>query len=294
MLRKIGVFSIDHDGCLNNRRESDEPKMILAKREKLISYLIERIEKNGYSEVVLMVGSNRQDIILDRMNCENNFNISCFPLISALKDLLQTQLSEELKVTLDPLLLADVFSNKASGYAFNLATKESGTGKSCCGIFAKKVKHPSTVLDPIKTNILFAQMHHIALTYSTPPAIIDYHFIDDEHSKILEPLNKIFNPLIIPTGVTLNLHHYACSEVGGPKLLFAPQKGLGHIDHGYAATLRRFCSEQIPFVKNAVSVSGEAYYFHKPLLEFYQAQQADAAPQSEESSAQEHSPLLAQ
>lgn len=109
----IRVLSFDFDGCLFFERHMNASNVV----EKNYQFLKGiKDENTTYPQSIVFVGSNRQDRYYDNLNLWKNNTGSCFPAIQAI--------ATHLDVTLDQLLLADIYQNEKPGTEFQRALKE--------------------------------------------------------------------------------------------------------------------------------------------------------------------------
>lgn len=125
--KKIRIFSLDYDGCF-------APAMTMVKATKTpagIKYqlytkegiaitddhkeiLAQFAETAGeYAQTYVIIGSNRQDFHVDKQNCIDHGNGSCFIEIKKIAD--------HLGATFLPVLMADISHNLKDGTSYERA-----------------------------------------------------------------------------------------------------------------------------------------------------------------------------
>lgn len=237
--KNLLVISNDFDGCwFHNRgslsQASENP--LIQHNGVIIEELSKIITASKASEVVFMVGSNRQSQPIDQYNAMHNNTTSCY---SALEKICRHFASkhENLNKTfqIDKYLLADTYGETTAGENFDASLNNR-----------QNYEFSNWFFDESKLTILYAQMHYLASTQ--PDAKIAYHFIDDRYypadenglldeDDILFDLHAFFsaNPDLIPKNVTLNLHFYN----GEDYVDIAKIKGKGEVDADYPTSIQR-------------------------------------------------------
>ena len=217
-------------------------KAVLDSFVKSSQDLISRIQIDNvpHDKVTLMVGSARQDILVDA-DCQSHHRPSCFPFF--------VKLAEHGGYSLDRWLTGDIYaSDKITPREFDVALKlENEAGKKLSEQTAI-LKYPKpTILEhrhevESKITILYAQMHR--QSQLNPNKDIVFHFVDDR-IDILDALRDAFsdNPSLIPQNVTLVLHQYGTPFNESDQSLAAEYKkyteikGRGLPDPQYADTV---------------------------------------------------------
>lgn len=265
---KVRILSFDADGCLFHSKYIDaKDQNVILHNQAFLKQIKTESAAMAVDKVISMVGSNRQSKQLDDSNrfffspygCGDKG--SCF---TALKTL-----SEYLGSDLDPLLLADIFSDLPAGTSYDIAmqvlSKITYSAHDNFLEIATKmtaadagVKHPQTYFDTSKVTLLYAQIHKTAI--ENPTADIIYDFYDDR-SDILEMLRVFFGeyPEFIPENVTLRLNQY---DGSCPSKLHHEIRGTGFIDSQYRETVkdmivRAFSGRELSF---AAQVSVADYF----------------------------------
>ncbi|KTD60930.1 hypothetical protein [Legionella shakespearei] len=235
MGKKIRYHSFDFDGSLSNEAYCDEldrtvhdqskgqkwtdqataeqadQAILKANKDFLDGIILTR----GDSEDYVIVGSNRQDIIMDFGNGSAGVTPpgSAFPRLQAL--------ATRLNAKFDKFLLADLESGNKFGTEFDTILdsgilESNGSYKSdtkwskldADDRFAKLVD------DSSKVSLLFAQMQKASMEH--PHDEIEFNFHDDR-KDIVEELQSFFekNPNLIPKNVVLNLRGYSGPQPEG-------------------------------------------------------------------------------
>lgn len=231
MVKKINVRSFDFDGCLFNQRYIDlagkEKRLEVANQDFLrrITKSMQSTKHGKFSQIILMVGSNRQSKSVDELNSYTfsaggpaRIKESCFSASNQLKQLIEERIT--IPCCLDKYLLADTYSDMPDGANFEKAVRGEKDGFG------------EWLFDASKLSILYAQMHKIAS--ENPKAHITFDFYDDRKG-ILDGLSHFFrqNPLVMPKNLYLRLHHYDGGDITNYKII----KGRGEIDFNYAANV---------------------------------------------------------
>ena len=117
-MKNIIVLSIDYDGCfagkaLQNVTENEE--ITLELHREIIDELAQEICNKGYSECVVLIGSNRQSVQSDSKNAVLYGNGSCFTAISIIAQELEKR--SGVKTRFDPVLMADVYNDTIDGFS---------------------------------------------------------------------------------------------------------------------------------------------------------------------------------
>jgi hypothetical protein len=177
----ILVVSLDYDGCFAHDN-------IIDGNIKILNRI--KTESQHYGKTIVMVGSNRQSVSIDKHNSKLNSNRSCFSEIK--------KICEFLGVELEPLLLSDLYNNLSDGTSFDRAL----------AIDSELQHHAEYLFDSTKVTLLCAQMHAIANKYLGEEIIFDFY---DDSLDILYGLfkfNLATNNHYVPHNVTLRLHRY--------------------------------------------------------------------------------------
>lgn len=225
----IRYISFDFDGCLfHSAHDYRTPGSVIKHNSRFLDEL--KKENRQYSNVHLMVGSNRQSFKRDRYNMwVNKETPSCYQAIQELNDYLGTEL--------DPILMADLCNGFRGGISFAKAINPDN-----------RYQHGDCYFDNQKITLIYAQMQRMALKYADSEEKIIFDFYDDDpNGSILEPIRLFFktNPHLIPKNVTLQLHKYDGKEAQAAAIL--PGKGI--IDMNYRETvleMARTCTDK-PF-----------------------------------------------
>ncbi|MCW8400245.1 hypothetical protein OQJ26_15780 [Legionella sp. PATHC038] len=205
----IRVLSFDFDGCLFNTAYSNAPytnfdkhltDAVLIHNEKFLEQL--RHENERFSQVIAMIGSNRQSFAIDILNRGflQSFKGSCCSAIQTVCNYLH--------VDFNPLLLADLYNSLEPGTAYQLIMDEIKSGKWIDG---GALEHKECPVDQFKVPLIFAQMQEAAA--KNPDEQIIFDFYDDRHD-ILASLQEFYSshPHTIPKNVLLRLNHYDGAE----------------------------------------------------------------------------------
>ena len=211
----IRYLSFDFDGCLfpesyiNAPHENFKKHLgdaVIYHNQKLLKQI--RLENKDFSNAYAFIGSSRQSMGLDRKNAgsANAFKGSCCSAIKIICD--------NLKINLDPFMLADIYGNLEGGESFERIMNELANDKWIKGYNEKK--HANCTVDEFKRTLLFAQLQKAAADQEelNPSEPIVFDFFDDR-IDILSALNKYFEiyPHMIPKNVTLRLNHYKGNRV---------------------------------------------------------------------------------
>lgn len=146
-----------------------------------------------YKDIELYVGSNRQDLQLDKMNAKANLNGSCFFVFQ--------RFAKENNIKFNTLLYADIENKQQKPQAMTDASLE-------CTFSEKKDK------------IILAQLENIAHSY--PDKQIEFVFIDDDDkNKIISSLKMAIKKAYqdeqrskkLPQHIKITLYKYDCFKV---------------------------------------------------------------------------------
>ncbi|WP_392536874.1 hypothetical protein [Legionella sp. 227] len=205
----IRVLSFDFDGCLFNMAYINAPytnfdkhltDAVLVHNETFLEQL--RHENERFSQVIAMIGSNRQSFEIDTANMGflQSFKGSCCSAIQTV--------CNYLGVDFNPLLLADLYNSLEPGTAYQLIMDEIKSGKWIDG---GALEHEDCPMDQSKVALIFAQMQEAAS--KNPDEKIIFDFYDDRHD-ILARLQEFYSthPHMIPKNVLLRLNHYEGAE----------------------------------------------------------------------------------
>ncbi len=266
-IKKINVSSLDFDGCLGNdgfhqllkakiesevevknvanmsdeakraiKREIEEKvctdnkvlrEAVITKNINLANALQQKIVDEEYTDAVLIIGSNRQDLATERDNSLTKGR--CFPAIEAFQRHLNT-LSKKIKFTLDKFLLGDR-TKKQAGKTFKAGSRRAG-------ITSQQANAAECYYgDESKVTLLYAQMHRMASLH--PGAEITFDFYDDK-LNILQGLVNYFqdHPSLLPPRMKLRLFNYTGGEIAQIGAINAsdPEKQR-YIDRNYMQTI---------------------------------------------------------
>lgn len=243
----VGVHSIDHDNCIGLQHMT--PNEVKKKHAPVIEHLQQEKINKGYTSVFVLGGTNRQDLYRECWNAKLNQNNFAFLIAKTFADLLGAGTFH------DPLLLADIKAKCLPGFTINyiqqfVSRKKLNLFESCVSNevldeLLSKDDHPKFAYSEDKINILYAQMHRIALM--NPHARISFNFYDDLLEKVLRALQKFYesNSSLMPSNVRLNLHYFNTAvnsldlhnSMDVPELLYTIE-GTGSIDPKYYDTIQ--------------------------------------------------------
>lgn len=229
MGKKIRYHSFDFDGSLSNEAYCNELDRTRhdqregqkwteqATAEQADQAILEAnkgfldgiILTRGNSEDYVIVGSNRQDVIMDFGNGSAGVTPpgSVFPRLQAV--------SNRLNAKFDKFLLADLESGNKFGTEFDTILnsgllQSNGSYKSDTkwSKLDADIRFAKLVDDSSKVSLLFAQMQKASQEH--PKTEIEFNFYDDR-KDIVEDLQSFFekNPNLIPKNVVLNLRGYS-------------------------------------------------------------------------------------
>ncbi|WP_028380852.1 hypothetical protein [Legionella cherrii] len=233
----IRYLSFDFDGCLFNRAyiqlphnnfSKDKTNAVLVKNRKFLDKI--KSENSKFSAAYGFIGSTRQDYFIDMINggiyTPGQFRGSCCPAMATI--------CEDLGITFDPLLLADIDGELAIGTSYQRIMDEINNGTWSDN--NKNIhQHASCAsMDEYKRTILFAQMQKAADDHPEEEIIFDFF---DDRLDILGTLKQYFSEHnhMIPKNVQLRLHSYA----GEKDKLIASIQGIGNPISNYQFCLRK-------------------------------------------------------
>ena len=250
-MKLIHVASLDYDGCLSAQRHA-QVDYYTAANQRLIDFL--KADKDKFGKEIILVGSNRQSLMLDGSLSVYNGNGSCF----IATDLICKHLGFEF----DRFILSDIYLGKEPGFTLNQFFEAVAKTQLQDQVFDRP--HILTLckedkLKPLfqlsadaffsidKINLLYAQMQKVASEHQEGHIVFD--FVDDKE-EILRSLNGFFRqyPSLMPKNVTLRLFQYT-PYVFRPlvqNILNADQtisviheiQGTGMIDFDYYQTVK--------------------------------------------------------
>lgn len=229
--KKVRVDVFDADGCIFNSKAQQIKRQQAGKEEhsfqfdyigagntELFNLIAEQITNNTPDAINVMCGSNRQSFHLDRFNSLRNDTDLFFPVLNKIVDILGCFHSN---VSLEPILLADIFCQYEPGSAFLKAITPS------------EAMHLGCPFDDSKIILIYTLLQHAANKHGHD-VDLDVHFYDDR-MDILTGLNDwMSNNLdLIPSNITFNSYCY-----NGERLmkLSEPLHGEGEIDESYPET----------------------------------------------------------
>lgn len=245
--RPLHVVSFDVDGSLFNKnylKADKAERNIITKNQQLLDSINET--KDNFSQLMVMIGSNRQSKASDNENyyygVDKNgvrlFKGSCFPELP--------KVSAYLGGEFCPLLMADIYGHLEVGASYRHAMQDVNFDET----------HADWIFDSHKISILYAQMQHVANeSYnSNPNQEIIFDFYDDcwdilcddgenqDHQSLLTFFSKYRQ--FIPRNVTLRLFHYDgnVAEDNSITQEVGYIKGMGSIDTNYRQTVRDMAS----------------------------------------------------
>jgi hypothetical protein len=239
-VRKINVRSFDFDGCIFNKNYIDSVTQnysvvrgddvfevqLIEHNKNLIDDMQQNINAEGFTEVITMVGSNRQSYKTDRKNMvydggEDNkrYKGSCFPALVSLTKELNRQTKDVCRY--DGYLLADTYGNLEHGSSFAKAMYDDAIDPEMDG-------YSYWLFDESKFTIFYAQMHKIASEHPEAEIFFDVY---DDNEKILAALNRRFKNAadLIPANLKLRLHGYAGNVISDYGMI----EGRGEIDYNF-------------------------------------------------------------
>jgi len=239
----IRILSFDFDGCLFNETykntpyisEADWPANLILKAEsdlivtsnqKLINDICAQNEAEQYTQIITIIGSNRQSFDRDLNNMARNQTGSCFSAIQ--------RINLALKAKFDPFLLTDARHKIASGTSYHQAMETLQKMRDV-PLYQLDLKgYPDWLFDESKITIIYAQIHRFAKKNPDETIVFDFY---EDRKDILHGINRYFSayPELIPDNVTLNLNFYDGSE---PETQYTLQ-GTGRIDLAYKATVNQ-------------------------------------------------------
>lgn len=206
----IRVLSFDFDGCLFNEAYTKAPytnfdkhltDAVLIHNKRFLDQL--RSENKQFSQVIAMIGSNRQSYEHDTGNMGTipGFKGSCCSAMQTVCNYLD--------VDFNPLLLADLYNSLESGTSYQLIMEEIKAGKWI--EMEETQEHQNCPMDEFKVALIFAQMQEAASKNPDEQIIFDFY---DDRQDILAKLQAFYSthPHMIPKNVLLRLNHYEGAE----------------------------------------------------------------------------------
>lgn len=214
---RVRILSFDYDGCLFHETLSNKngyQKERLIESNKLLLETIKE-ENANFDYVITFIGSSRQSKSIDDQNRDRNE--SCFRAAKEINRFLEAEF--------DPFLLADLYGNLPDGTSYKRIKDKNYEGS-----------HSEFKFDEYKVTLIYAQMHKIANKH--PETSIVFDFYDDRGKKkdILDHLRLFYTTHheLIPTNITLGLHHYAGKAIKKIAII----EGSGFIDKNFRRTVK--------------------------------------------------------
>jgi hypothetical protein len=222
---KFRYHSFDFDGCLNNeafveslgKRKQSNAKGLAQLPPELVDEaiieanqaLFETITLDEDTQDVVMVGSNRQNLLIDWANGQSK-NGSVLPRLQAI--------AKHLKASFDKFLLADIVSGKQFGSESDLITRsklQNPNGSYNGANESELIANPENTFlvdEASKVGLLLAQMQKASMDH--PNDEIEFNFYEDRED-ILNGVKGFFekHPELVPKNIVLNINGYS-----GPKL----------------------------------------------------------------------------
>ena len=264
----IRILSFDFDGCLFNDTYNTTPyiseakwpanlilkaesDLIVTSNQELIDYINAQNIEEQYTQVITLIGSNRQSFNIDFKNMLSNFTGSCFSAIQ--------QVSSALHAEFDPFLLTDVRHQFVSGTSYKQAMETLQKMRDLPVNQLDRNGHPDWLFDESKISIIYAQMHRIAKKNPNETIVFDFY---EDRKDILDGISRYFSayPELIPGNITLNLNFYDGNDLETQHTL----QGTGEIDLAYKATANQM--GQIDLESNQRRKSGVDYISIQPEL----------------------------
>ena len=113
----VYVTSIDFDDCISTQKEPASLRSYIETNQLLINF----IQQNQSDKKIMLVGSNRQSLMIDLDKCFSGLFKgkkagSCYTAIA--------YISKHVDAEFDPFTLSDIFLDKLPGYSVNLFLQE--------------------------------------------------------------------------------------------------------------------------------------------------------------------------
>ncbi len=194
----------------------------------LFEHICSLISLKNPDMIDILCGSNRQSHNIDEYYQSYFGTPSFYPILIRIRDTIQMY---HTKVSLDPILLADIFSDLPAGTAFTRATTDLDLDSD----FLTPEDHPQIPFEKNKNILTYTLIHHLASKHE-PSTQLEIHFYDAEFSvtqSLFIWLHK--NKALIPENVAFVINHYK-GELSPPS--FPPIQGTGEIDRDYRKTAK--------------------------------------------------------
>lgn len=257
------ILSVDFDGCSDNAHG----------RHKIIEDARCFVNQHPtIDEIVVIIGSLRQSLFLDKYNAIDYANyhhaslVSCKLLGESFVFELKQALPPHLNIHFDPILTSDIYNQLQAGTTFqamqnyfasdmspsHIVTNQNG---QLIDLLLYPSKHQEEVgirgtrelIDFSKISIMYMQMQHVA--NRMPNASIAFRFYDDR-MDIHQKLKNFFqdHPYSIPENMFWNsvLNKSQETELSPQQILTMPLQGTGPIEHRYTEILNQVL-ETCPF-----------------------------------------------
>jgi hypothetical protein len=211
------VLSIDFDGCSDN--EHGQHKIISD-----VQLLIQN--QTNITHIVVLIGSLRQSLFLDKYNavnyakCHDSALVSCKQIGDTFITKLRAMLPSHLFIEFDPLLTSDIYNHLKPGTTYQAMQSYFSSAMTSSHIvtnqhgqlidlllyrqsskLSNSILQTRELIDFTKISILYMQMHHVAHLI---PAIPIYFRFYDDRTDIHHKLKNFFktHPYCIPQNIT--------------------------------------------------------------------------------------------
>lgn len=231
-ISKIKLNYILKMGAVDELRELYQIILLLA-NESLFRYIESRVKTDGYHQLLLMSGSNRQSRNRELVNMISNGTALFANDLTGMAALLRVSVNHHNPMPItcyfDRFLLADVYADKCDGYSFDLIVQEIMSEED------ETFNHHDYVFDETKFTLIYAMLHYAAAKHAGHAMTMAFF---DDRRDIHETILKIFSahPDLIPENVTFECWHYQGIMLDQPVTVI---KGKGVVDYHFRENVKK-------------------------------------------------------
>ncbi len=202
--KKINLIILDIDGviftddnCLNITLL---PQWLVKQHQAFLYSEEQRIRDEGFNEVILAYGSDRQDANIDDERSLHYKTLSCTLVLPIIQHYLQIQLPE-IKIYIDPFWMSDIYGERQVGENYLTQLKRQlPTAK------VENNNNDNALIDDSKISLLYTLCHRTALLNPGANLVVD--FIDNTvTSATIKSLYSKNPSLPLLPKVDLRIHH---------------------------------------------------------------------------------------
>lgn len=237
MRGRTWVLALDFDNCVR-AYSSTKPFQLAGQNNRLFEYVIQRVRKENYEKLIIVIGSARWDFYVNQFNTECNSErnspryrnaADCFiqmPVIAALIEQKLRQAGIKVPVEFNPTLLADIFATEENVLLHGEhhgATVESRYHEG---------RYPTAPIDESKR---LMTAYHLFFFESTLEMPFDYELLDDRDCGVLDENQAFYekNPDYYFSSSTLRFTKYVSGDHDDWSVELTP---LCHLKAGRASS----------------------------------------------------------